>query len=108
MSARLSKVEFADNDQFELAPRFERGLVEQRFSHLKESLLNEMLAETEMVNLEQRFKLAANEAAGLAWTTQFPLLVFPNLFAELARTERVKESRQARIKAQTELLLETV
>ena len=55
MSARLSKVEFADNDEFELAPRFERGLVEQRFSHLKESLLNEMLAETEMVNLEQRF-----------------------------------------------------
>ena len=32
MSARLSKVEFADNDEFELAPRFERGLVEQRFS----------------------------------------------------------------------------
>ena len=108
MSARLTKVEFADYDEFELAPRFERGLLEQKFFDLKETLLTELLAETETVHLTQPFKLAANEAAGLAWTTEYPLLVFPGLFAELARKERVKADRQARIKAQTEMLLETV
>jgi hypothetical protein len=108
MSARLTRVEFADQDEFELAPRFGREFVEERFSNLKDSMLNELLTETEVVNLDQRLRLAANEAAGLAWTTEFPLLVFPGLFAELARKERVIAGRQARVTARTEMILENV
>jgi len=108
MSARLTKVEFGNYDEFDAAPRFNRDFVEQEFSNLKESLLNELLADTEAVKLDQRFKLAANEAAGLAWTTEYPLLVFPALFDEFARKERRNADRQTRITARTEVLLETV
>ena len=46
-------------------------------------MINISLSRT--VGLPGRLKQAANEAAGLAWTTEFPLLVFPGLFAEFAR-----------------------
>jgi len=101
-------VEFVNDDDFDVAPRFDRAQIEEKFSGLKRNLLEELLAETEAVNLEQRLKLAANEAAGLAWTTEFPLLVFPTLLDEFARKERKNADRQARITARTEMLLETV
>ena len=108
MSAKITRVEFAPNSEFELAPKYERELVEARFGELKEGLLDELISETETLPLHKRFEHAANEAAGLAWTTDFPLLVFPGLFDELTRNERAKATRQERIRARSEMLMEAV
>ena len=105
MSARLTSFDFDQGDEFDLHPRFERQELEARFAELKEELLSGALDQTETLELQPRFKQAANEAAGLAWATEFPLLVFPALFEELARRERTRLTRQQQILAKTEHLL---
>ena len=104
MSARFS-LDFDEGDPFDLEPRFERQEVEARFNGLKNELLEDALGETQTLDLQPRLKLAANEAAGLAWTTEFPLLVFPQLFDEFTQRERARHSRQEKIRAQTEHLM---
>ena len=105
MSARLNTLEFDEGDPFAVEPRFERKEVETRFAGLKNQLLAGVLDETQTVDLHPRLKQAANEAAGVAWTTEFPLLVFPALFEEFARRERTRHSRQQIIRARTEHLM---
>jgi hypothetical protein len=106
MSARLTELDFEAGDAFELFPTIERGVLEGQFATLKEELLHGLLDENETVALRPRLERAANEAAALAWTTDYPLLVFPALLHELARRERVRETRQRNIRAQTEKLME--
>jgi hypothetical protein len=106
MSARLATVKFDNVPDFDVAPRFERQAVEERFAELKDILLDELLDQTEVAGLKTRIELAANEAAGLAFTTEFPLLVFPALLEELTRRERTRSVRQQKIIAETEALLE--
>ena len=101
MSARLTRFDFDQGDAFELPPRFERRELETRFADMKDELLNELLEETETLDLHPRFKQAANEAAGLAWMTEFPLLVYPELFGEIAKRERAHQHRQRQILAKT-------
>jgi hypothetical protein len=108
MSARLTPVEFVEDDEFYLAPQSGREYLEEQFNLLKESLLENSLDDETSSAVEKRLKQAANEAAGLAWTTEFPLLVFPTLFQELARRERLNAGRQELIKARTGMFLETV
>jgi hypothetical protein len=79
--------------------------LKQAFAGLQETLVNETLGGTETLALHAPVKHAANEAAGLAWTTAFPLLVFPTLFQEKLDGVRKRENRAQRIKAQTETLL---
>jgi hypothetical protein len=105
MSAKLTRFDFDEGDEFELPPRFERQELETHFNGLKEELLGELLEETDTLDLHPRFKQAANEAAGIAWTTEFPLLVFPALFDELAKRERTRQNRQRQILAKTEHLI---
>jgi hypothetical protein len=104
MSARLTRFDFDQGDAFELPPRFERRELETRFADLKDELLNELFEETETLDLHPRFKQAANEAAGLAWMTEFPLLVYPALFEEIAKRERARLQRQRQILAKTDHL----
>jgi hypothetical protein len=106
MSARFSNTRFEEEDEFDLASGLERQELEERFAGLKDSLLEDRLAQTEIPGLQDRIELAANEAAGIAFTTEFPLLVFPSLLEELARRERARTLRQQRIIAETEALLE--
>jgi len=105
MSARLTRFDFDEGDAFELPPRFERQELESRFAGLKDELLDGLLDQTETIDLQRRFKQAANEAAGIAWTTEFPLLVFPALLDELAKRERARDNRQRQIRAKTEHLI---
>jgi hypothetical protein len=105
MSARFTSLDFESGDQFELEPKFERQELETRFAGLKDELLGSLLEDTQTLDLHPRFKQAANEAAGVAWTTEYPLLVFPTLFEEFARRERARQSRQQQILAQTEHLM---
>ncbi|HTG43939.1 MAG TPA: hypothetical protein VK633_05345 [Verrucomicrobiae bacterium] len=106
MSAKLTQVDFESGDEFELFPRFGKEELADRFGTLKGELLDGLLNHTETISLHERFERAANEAAGLAWTTEYPLLVYPGLFEELSRRERLRESRQQQIKAQTETLMD--
>lgn len=108
MSARSRRIEFAPEREFELQPRFERGLLQEKFNDLKEGLLGEHLAESPAGDLNWRFEQAANEAAGLAWTTEYPLLVFPALFAEFTAREKGRADRQECIRARSEMLITVV
>jgi hypothetical protein len=105
MNRTLTNFDFEAGDAFDLFPAIERGVLENQFAHLKDELLGNLLQETDTVSLEPRLELAANEAAALAWTTDYPLLVFPTLLAELARRERVREDRQRKIRAKSEKLM---
>jgi hypothetical protein len=83
--------------------------LKQAFAGLQETLVTETLDETQTLALHAPVKQAANEAAGLAWTTAFPLLVFPTLFEEKLDGVRKRQNRAERIKAQTaHLLMEAV
>jgi hypothetical protein len=83
--------------------------LKQAFAGLQETLVTETLDETQTLALHAPVKQAANEAAGLAWTTAFPLLVFPTLFEEKLDGVRKRQNRAERIKAQTaNLLMEAV
>lgn len=108
MKATYAEVDFDEGEEFSLPLRFEREALARKFADLKENLLGETLDESENLALHARLKHAANEAAGVAWTTGFPLLVFPALFDEFTRRERARASQQQRIIARTEDLLEAI
>lgn len=108
MNQTVPRVEFAEERGFKLEPRYfspSPGL-QKRFAELQDELLAGELGETETVGLHRRLKAAANEAASLAWTSSYPLLVFPVLFAEIALRERLRADRQQRIFSRSEMLPE--
>ena len=84
----------------------ERNELESRFQTLHDQLLNEVLEAAPVARAEELVKRAATEAAGLAWTTPYPTLVFPVLFAEIESNLRVRARRQDRIASQSRGLLE--
>ena len=96
---------FDPETEFE-AEVFRGEQLKQAFAGLQDTLVNETLDGTETLALHAPVKHAANEAAGLAWTTAFPLLVFPALFQEKLDGVRKQQNRAQRIKAQTALLME--
>ena len=74
----------------------DRGLAE-RFAILKQRLLLECLDRTPESETHTLIMLEANEAAGLAWLSSYPLLTFPCLFEERAIAARERVRRQARL-----------
>jgi hypothetical protein len=81
----------------------------QAFNDLHDTLVTAELVSTPTLALHEPLRMAANEAAGVAWTTDFPLLVFPTLFEEKVARARKQQDRAERIKAQTsEMLMEAV
>ena len=88
---------FAPETWFELRPAplapF-RATQETEFDRLKNRLLQEQLEKSVTPELNARVRRAANEAAAIAWVTAVPLLVFPVLFEEKARTTRMQAARQ--------------
>jgi len=100
--------------RFEPETRFEvkpappatfRAVGETELERLKNRLLLERLGEFAEPDLNVRLRRAANEAAALAWVTAHPLLVFPTLFDEIARTARLQAKRQACIRERSRELL---
>jgi hypothetical protein len=93
--------EFAPETRFELRPvppaPF-RATQETEFERLKSKLLARQLAGA-TPELNAPLRRAANDAAALAWVTQFPLLVFPVLFEEKTDAAILRAERQARIYA---------
>lgn len=82
-----------------------RASQESELERLKKQLLSERLARVNQLGLTIPLQRAANEAAALAWVTQFPLLVFPALFEEKARTVLLQAQRQAGVRERSRDLL---
>jgi hypothetical protein len=100
---------FEAETQFEvgaIAPVPFRGALETELEQLKGRLLEPLLNASVDPAQSARLWRAANEAAGLAWITPFPLLVFPVLFEEKISAARRQEARQRQIRQRTEGLLE--
>ena len=102
---------FEPDTRFELAPLPPvpfRGTQETELDRLKARLLKEALDDTVDPELYAPLRRAANEAAGLAWFTPFPLLFFPGLFEEKVQAVQRQGCRQRRILLRSETLLEEV
>ena len=82
-----------------------RALLEDEFERLNARLLRERLADRTTARLGAELRRAANEAAGLAWATAFPLLFFPALFDEKVRTALKRAARQEVIRVETRELV---
>jgi hypothetical protein len=101
------QTEFGPETRFELPtspPAPFRATQETEFERLKNQLLVRQLAEVPTPELIPPLRRAANEAAALAWVTQFPLLVFPVLFEEKTAVAVRHAERQARIYANSQLV----
>ncbi len=71
-----------------------RGPLEAKLHQLKEKLLQPVLNQASDLRLTQELTWAANEAAALAWYTDYPLLVFPGLLEEKLSAARRRWLRQ--------------
>ena len=110
MNATNRKVptRFGPETRFEVKPAPPapfRALQETELERLKDRLLREQLDDAAEPELNARLRRAANEAAALAWVTAVPLLVFPTLFAEKARTATLQAERQFHIRERSRELL---
>ncbi len=99
---------FEDENPFEtetvLAAPF-RGARETELESLKARLLRDQLAGGAQIDSVVPLRRAANEAAALAWLTQFPLLVFPALFEEKATALQLQLNKQARVRSRSKGLI---
>ena len=75
-----------------------RAVQETELERLKSRLLHESLAATEDSELYASLRRAANDAAALAWTTAYPLLLFPGLFEEKALNAARYAAHQERLR----------
>jgi len=81
------------------------GGLQARVVAALEALMQRLLLETAWARSDSAtlscLRRAAEEAASLAWTTAFPLLVLPELFAEKAAEACVRAQRQQDIRQQS-------
>jgi hypothetical protein len=89
-----------------IAPVASRGVLETELEELKARLLKPLIDEAKDPADAAPLRLAANEAAGLAWFTPFPLLFLPALLEEKVYAAQRQEARQRQIREKTESLLD--
>jgi len=99
MNAKYQRLraEFGPEVRFEVKPEPPapfRIAQKSRFEALMAQLLTERLGQVWKPASHAPVRGAANEAAALAWSTPYPLLVFPVLFAEKAETALQVAERQ--------------
>lgn len=108
MKANRVPTVFGPETRFEVNPAPAapfRAVLENEFERLNNRLLRERLANAETTALGVELRRAANEAAGLAWATAYPLLFFPALFEEKVAETKRRVRRQAVILAETRELI---
>jgi hypothetical protein len=107
---RQVKTRFAPEARFEINPIVPpapfRGVAETELDRLKSRLLKELLNDGTDPTLNASLRRAANEAASLAWVTPFPMLFFPALFEEKARTAQRQQACQRHIRQRTRTLMD--
>jgi hypothetical protein len=92
---------FAPETRFALDPRpgpVPRAAVAEQCGRLRERILNGLLAGAPGETLQLYLRRAVQEAEALAWTTPFPLLLFPVLAEEKAHLARRQAGRQEEIR----------
>src|SRR5262245_58748094 len=102
------RARFGPDTRFEVRPLPAapfRALHEDELERLKGRLLRLRLNENGVPELHVRLRRAANEAAALAWASSFPLLVFPELFAEKAGVALKQAQRQASVRERSREIL---
>lgn len=72
---------------------------------LKKRLLRHWLEQATETGQNILLRRAANDAAALAWLTQYPLLVFPELLEEKALNAFAQHKRQAGVRRRSQNLL---
>src|SRR5262245_46392770 len=102
MSAKAKPLQtkFAKETRFKISPVFGgpfRGPVESRIEQLKHKLLFPALRDVTDAQLRSELRWAAQEAASLAWTMPFPLLILPELIQEKMAQARKRWENQQRI-----------
>ena len=75
-----------------------RGPQEEELERLKEELIREALGRAESPAIQEPLRKAGHDAAALAWTTPFPLLVLPELLREKLETARRYVAKQASVR----------
>ena len=108
MNKTIVATSFGPETRFEVNPAPAtpfRAVLEDEFERLNAKLLRERLADGDTTRLGGELRRAANEAAGLAWATAYPLLFFPVLFEEKVRTAAQRVARQEMIRAETRELV---
>jgi len=80
---------------------------ESELEHLKNSLLEQSLAQVATTDLTTPLRRAANEAAALAWLEPDPLFVFPALFEEKVAAAKRRAHKQVMVKARSSNLFAT-
>lgn len=79
-------------------PVGDRGVAGDHFERLKSRVLTEHVAVEPDPELRDWLELAARESAALAWTTPYPLLVWPELWVEASEAARRRFERQKAIR----------
>jgi hypothetical protein len=100
--------DFGPDTRFELSPVSAapfRVLQESWFEKLKSALLADRLEPEWEPEVTSQIRRAANDAAALAWITQYPLLVFPVLFEEKADAALLVSDRQEAVRQRSRELL---
>jgi hypothetical protein len=109
MNASLRRVptKFGPETRFEVrpAPAPFRAEQETELERLKGRLLQKSLYVAEEPRFTSYLRRAANEAAALAWVTQYPLLVFPGLFEEKAEAALLQAARQESVRSRSRDLM---
>jgi hypothetical protein len=98
------------NTRFEEPTRFEapvpfRGIELNELERLSERLLREALDGAAGLDEPVLIRRAANDAAALAASTAFPLLMFPGLFEEKWVAARAYASRQEDVRERSRSLM---
>ena|SRR5437016_12318126 len=100
--------EFEPASRLDSSPLSARRLQASLIAALEE-LKQRLLRETARARSDSAtlscLRRAAEEAASLAWTTPFPLLVLPELFAEMAAEAYVQSQRQRDIQQRSQGLI---
>lgn len=97
----LVRTKFAREVRFDVPTVPYRATETTALEELKLKLLRQLLEQTTNVAQNTAVRRAANDAAALAWVTRFPLLVFPTLLEEKAKTALIQCKRQAGIKVRS-------
>ena len=95
---------FGRATKFEVRPAVAtfRVTQETELERLKDRLLQNLLKTNQELDLNAPLRRAANEAAALAWTTQFPLLFFPTLLEEKVKGAQKVARKQREIYVRTQ------
>lgn len=106
MKANKLNAKFGRENRFEVKPAVAPFRVTENteLDGLKNRLLLNLLKVNVDPELNAPLRRAANEAAALAWTTQFPLLFFPTLLEEKAKQEFHRVTKQREVFRKTKNL----